>query len=384
MAVTGNLYPFIQEQARRGTPPLSFLQESFTDLEAWRDSTREYLRSLLMFSPEIVPLDPELVDHTERDDLVQEKWYFSSVPGERIPVMLIQPRSLQGPAPAILALHDHGGMYYFGKKQLVEEANEPQLLRQFRQDRFEGVAIADALARQGYVVAVIDSFYFGERRAVVAPPPEMQNDFLLAGEGSDAWIELLNRVSAVYEPIVAKSLFWAGITWPGVLAWDDMRTVDFLRARPEVDPTRLGCVGLGMGAFRSALLGALDPRITAACVVGWMSTLVEMLEEHVARHSWASFVPGLTRVLGWPDVAGLHAPTPLLVMQGSQDPYFPLNGFQQAAERLRGIYSKAGTPGTLDIGLFDAGHQFTLNMQEHAWAFFDAAFGITREVDPAE
>lgn len=374
MAVTGNLYPFILRQAKRGVPALSFLQERFADVEEWRRQTREYLHSLLLFSPEVVDLSPELVDHAEYPDYIKQKWYFTASPGERIPVILLTPVNQQQPGPAILALHDHGGMYYFGKKKLVEEENDPQVLTAFRQDTYDGVAVANELVRRGYVVAVIDSFYFGERRLVVPPPPALQHDFLLVAEGSDHWIELLNRVSELMESTVAKSLFWAGATWPGVVAWDDMRTVDFLLTRPEVDPTRLGCVGLGMGGMRSTLLGALDPRVKAVCTVGWMSTLGDLLEEHVAQHSWVNFIPGLTRVLDWPDLAALHAPDPMLVMQGSQDPRFTLSGFQKSAELLRAIYAKAGSPGMLDIGLFDLPHVFSLEMQRQAWAFFETAF----------
>lgn len=382
MAVTGNLYPFILAQAQRTTAPLSFLQERFSDVETWRVETRDYLRSLLLFEPEVVELSPELADHTEYADYVQQKWYFTSYPGERIPVILLIPRGLTAPAPAIIALHCHSGVYYFGKKKLVEEENEPPSVTRLRQEAYDGVAIASELARQGYVVAVIDSFYFGERRLVVPPPATLQPEFLLAAEGSDQWLDLLNRVSGSMEDVVAKSLFWAGVTWPGILAWDDQRTVDFLLTRPEVDPTRIGCVGLSMGGMRSALLGALDPRVRATCIVGWMSTLTEMLEEKVTAHSWCNYVPGLARVLDWPGVAALHAPDPLLVMQGSQDPLFPLDGFQKAADQLRAIYAKAGAPGNLDISLYDQPHVFNRDMQRHAWEFFDRAFSLERP--PAE
>jgi len=378
MAVTGNLYPFIMRQAKRGLPALSFLQERFTDVEVWRQETREYLRSLLLFNPEVVDLSPELVDHVEYPEYVKQKWYFTSSPGERIPVILLVPTGGEKPAPAVLALHCHGGMYYFGKKKLVEEENEPSLLTAYRQAMYDGVPIANELACRGYVVAVIDSFYFGERRLVVPTPPEMQHEFLVVAEGSDHWLELLDRLSASMESATAKSLFWAGATWPGVLAWDDMRTVDFLLTRPEVDPERIGCVGFDMGGLRGALLGALDPRVKAVCIAGWMSTLVDMLEAHVGQHSWADFIPGLTRVLDWPDLAGLHAPDPLLVMQGGQDTLFPLTGFQKSAELLRAMYAKAGAPGNLDIGLFDLPHVFSLEMQRQAWAFLDSAFAVSR------
>jgi dienelactone hydrolase len=374
MAVTGNLYPFIRQQANAQLPALSFLQERFSDIGDWRATARETLRSLLLMPPAADDLHPELVDHIERDDFIQQKWYFSASSGERVPLLLLRPRYATGPLPAIVALHDHSGIYYFGKKKLVEEENEPFYLTQLRAAAYEGVAIADALARRGYIVAVIDSFYFGERRIVVPPPSALQQEFLLAAEGSDQWLQLVDRVSAQMESVVARSLFWAGATWPGVLAGDDVRTVDFLLTLPEVDAARIGCVGLSMGGQRAALLGALDPRVKAVCIVGWMSTLVDMLEEHVADHSWCNPIPGLPGLLDWPDVASLHAPDPLLVMQGSQDPAFPLHGYQKAAERLRAIYAKAGVPGMLDIGLFDVPHTFNLEMQRQAWEFFDNAF----------
>ncbi|HOS44412.1 MAG TPA: alpha/beta hydrolase family protein, partial [Armatimonadota bacterium] len=371
---TGNLYPFIARQAPQGAPALSFLQDRYTEIEAWRAEVREYLRSLLLFAPEAVELGPELTDHTDYDDYVIQKWYVTPSPGERMPLILLLPRG-DGPFPAVVGLHDHGAQYYFGKRKLVAEEGEPAMLTQMRQRGYDGVPIANELARRGYVVAVIDAFYFGERRLSVPPPPELQPEFLLAAEGSEHWIDLLDRVSAAMESTVAKSLFWAGVTWPGILVWDDMRTVDFLLTRPEVDPARVGCIGLSMGGMRAALLGALDPRVSATGIVGWMSALTDMLPEHAGLHSWCNFIPGLTRVLDWPDVAALHAPNPLLVLQGSQDALFPLDGFQKAAAHLRAVYAKAGVPGRLDIRLFDLPHAFTRDMQEVAWSFFAKALG---------
>jgi len=382
MPVTGNLYPFIDNQAQRGLPPFSFLHERFSDIERWRGETSDYLRSLLLYQPEAADLSPELADFTEFSEYTQQKWYITSSPGERMPVLLLTPRDLSGPAPAVLALHCHGGMYYFGKKKLVEEPNDPTILMQYRDRQYGGVAIASELARRGYVVAVSDSFYFGERRIDLPPPLEMQRDFLVVAEGSDHWVKLIDQVCAQMEGTVAKSLTLAGTTWPGILAWDDMRTVDFLLTRPEVNPDSIGAVGLCTGGMRAALLGALDPRVRAVCIVGWMSTLYEMLEDAVGVHSWANIIPGLTRVLDWPDLAALHAPLPMQVMQGSQDALFPLKGFQKAAERLRAIYAKAGAPGNLDIGLFDVPHLFSQEMQRQAWNFFDTAFAVERPAAP--
>lgn len=69
--------------------------------------------------------------------------------------------------------------------------------------------------------------------------------------------------------------------WPGIIFWDDIRTVDYLLTRPEVDPKRIGCVGISMGGYRVAYLSALDERIAAGCIVGFMSTVKSMIKAHI-------------------------------------------------------------------------------------------------------
>src|SRR5438445_461280 len=81
-----------------------------------------------------------------------------------------------------------------------------------------------------------------------------------------------DRRSQQSEQLVARSLLTAGITWAGVILWDDIRTLDYLASRPEVDARRLGCVGLSVGGYRSFLLAALDRRIKVAVDVGWMTS----------------------------------------------------------------------------------------------------------------
>lgn len=371
MPVTGNLYENIMACALQQSPALSFLQERFTDVAAWREETQEYLRSLMLLNENCGALEPELLEHSETAECVQQKWYINSAYNERVPVIILRPLKISQPAPAIIALHCHGGMYYFGKKKLLRDENEPALLTDFREQYYGGRAIANELVERGYIVAIIDAFYFGERRLVTTPPDSLQKEFLLVAEGSDQWIALLNRVSAEMESVVAKSLSWAGCCWPGILLQDDIRCLDFLLTLPEVDPERIGAVGLSMGGLRAGMLGALDSRVKSVCIVGWMSTLREMLADKVLDHSWCCMIPGLPHILDWPDLVGLHAPQPLMVMQGSNDQLFPLQGYQLAAEKLRGIYSKSGMPGNLDIATFDLPHSFSSEMQEQAWAFFE-------------
>jgi len=71
-------------------------------------------------------------------------------------------------------------------------------------------------------------------------------------------VAAFNRRSSQGEALVGRTIYAAGFTWSGVMFRDDVRTVDYLVTRPDVDPARIGCVGLSVGGLRSAHLAALD------------------------------------------------------------------------------------------------------------------------------
>ena len=104
----------------------------------------------------------------------------------------------------------------------------------------------------------------------------MDDDFEQYGydraQNSAQDIEHLRKVCSNKEATLVKGLLYAGMTWQGVVHWDDIRTVDYLLSRAEVDPKRIGCNGISLGGYRSLYLAGLDERIAAANVVGFMST----------------------------------------------------------------------------------------------------------------
>src|SRR5207248_10244908 len=100
----------------------------------------------------------------EADGYIREKVLFNTTPDLRIPAYVLIPKGLTRPAPAIVALHDHGGFYFWGKEKIVEVEDEHPSLAEFKRRGYSGRSIASELARRGYVVIVIDMFYWGERR----------------------------------------------------------------------------------------------------------------------------------------------------------------------------------------------------------------------------
>jgi dienelactone hydrolase len=224
------------------------------------------------------------------------------------------------------------------------------------------------------VVAVIDMFYWGERRMLLADdaPDWRERTASLTQERLKAF----DRRASESEQLVARSVEAAGFTWPGVMFWDDIRTLDYLAARPEVDASRLGCVGLSVGAVRSLHLAALDDRIKAAVVVGWMTSFPAQLERRVRNSiGFTKLVPGLYRHLDYPDVGSLAMPGPLLVINGSRDALFEPAGVRAAFEKLAACYRKAGVPEKIQTRLYDTPHEFNLEMQREAWGFLDRHLG---------
>src|SRR5262245_49207361 len=227
----GNLYPFVQQQADSAPVALSFLRPEFRDLKKWQARARPRVMERLLYSPAPVKPEPNIIRKTDRDDYTVEYLTFQTAPGVRVPAFVLIPKNTKFPAPGIVALHDHGGFYFWGKEKILAGDDEHPVLTEFRQRYYSGRSTAAEMARQGYVVIVIDMFYWGERRLMYAADSELLRDRSLQLARTD--IDAFNRRSSQNESLVARSLFTAGISMPGILLWDDIRTLDYLAQRPE-------------------------------------------------------------------------------------------------------------------------------------------------------
>jgi len=367
-ADVGSLFPFIFSQTVKTDFPLSYLQPQFKKVASWKRRARGKFLELLHYAPPACDPRAELVERTDCGDYFRENIYFNTTPDLRVPAYVLIPKHAKLPAPGIVALHDHGAFYFWGKEKLVEQENEPASLTAFKRQYYEGVSTASALARQGYVVIVIDMFYWGERRLLLDGDPADWRD--RPQTIPPERVAKFNQRAGQSEPLVGRSIFAAGFTWPGVIFWDDLRTVDYLITRPEVDKKRIGCVGLSVGGFRACHLAALDERIKAAVIVGWMTSFPHQLKKHVLNTiGHTMLVPGLYRQLDYPDVASLAMPSALLVINGKKDTLFHPGGVSVAFDKLTACYRKAGAAEKLRLRLYDTPHEFNKEMQAEAWVW---------------
>lgn len=342
----------------------SFAQEKFKpeDHAAWRNHALADVFSAMHYAPAKADFAAETVEKVDCGKYFREKVYFNTTPELRVPAYVLVPKGLTGKAPAIVALHDHGGFYRWGKEKLVRLPDEHPSLTSFK-EAYGGRSIADDLAEQGYVVIVIDLFFWGERR--VRLPDDVK------GNETVDDVRKFNASRSALEQIVARTIFSCGFTWAGLIFWDDIRTIDYLVSRPEVDPNRIGCVGLSVGSWRAAHLTALDERIKAGVAVCWMSTFKAVPTSHYPNTiGFTKLLPGLYRKLDMPDVVSLAAPRALLCINGSRDGLFPIEkGVKPAYQTLEQVYAKTGAAEKFRGSIYDAPHEFNAKMQDEAWAW---------------
>ena len=358
-------------------PRMSFRQPMFQNADAWRPAARARFRDALL-APAAALTPAAVVQHQFTFDGLEIEHLQWQLPfGPPTDAVLLKPAGARGKLPGIVGLHDHGGNKYFGARKITRISKDPHPLMVQHQERYYGgLAWANELARRGYVVLVHDTFTFGSRRVRLADVPgNIRNNMVEADPESTDEIQRYNQFAGGHEHLMAKSLFSAGLTWPGVFVYDDQRAVDYLASRPDVDATRLGCCGLSGGGLRTVMLTGADERIRCSCCAGMMTTWRDYLLNKCYTHTWMCYVPGLPRDLDYPEILGLGAPNPVMVLNNRQDALFTMPEMERADRMLRDVYAKAGAPERYRANFYDGPHKFDAAMQKDAFAWFDKWLG---------
>jgi dienelactone hydrolase len=367
--------PWAAGLAGEGPARLSFRNERFRPqgIDAWRDEARRRLHACLL-QPETGGVPKVQVQHRlEYDGLRVEHLSWQLPYGPPTEAYFFRPVDATGKLPAILGLHDHGGNKYFGKRKIAQISDDIHpMMRRHKDEYYGGVSWANEVAKRGYAVLVHDTFAFASRRVRVGDvSPVVRKELKEVSPESQPEIDAYNRFAADHEDIMAKSLFSAGTTWPGVFTAEDQRALDYLCSRDDVDASRVGCAGLSGGGLRTVLLAGLDDRIRCACCVGMMTTWRDYLLNKCYTHTWMCYVPGLPLDLDYPEILGLRVPLPTLVLNDEDDQLFTMPEMKRADHILSEVYRKAGADDRYRCTFYPGPHKFDLKMQAEAFDWFD-------------
>ena len=395
-----------------GPRPLSFRAPRWTDIDEWRKQARGALVDLLRSPEGTRAIDVQVHDAHGHDGLDVQELSWQLPYGPRTHAYFLKPWGAHGRLPGVLAFHDHGGDKYFGKRKITRAGDDvhPAMVRHQTQ-YYGGVPWANELARRGFAVLVHDVFPFESRRILASDLPRLVVERLMSpplkvreltpedlaaaaadtaaaaarpvfrddrgadvdvpeGEPEDRIIAY-NAFAAQHESVIAKSLFSAGLTWPGLMVAEDLAALDYLASRPDVDPERLGCGGLSGGGLRTSFLAGLDDRIRCAVCAGMMTTWEDFLLATSYTHTWMIYVPGLPALLDYPEIIGLRTPRPTLVLATTEDPLFTRQRTERAARILEEIYAKAGVAERFRFSRYPGPHKLDRPMQEEAFAWME-------------
>ena len=353
-------------------PSLSFRNKEWSSLESWRAAAKKRLTERLAI-PEIGGLpDVQVRKQSTFDGLQIEELSWQLPYGRPTEAILLRPVNQKGPLPGILAFHDHGGNKYFGTRKITRTAVQHPLMEGHQKEYYSGFAWANEIAKRGYVVLVADAFPFASRRVMMQDVPNhMRNGLTDQDPENPVNIKSYNEWAGQHEHVMAKSLFSAGTTWPGVFFAEDRKALDILCARKEVDATRIGCGGLSGGGMRTVFMGGLDSRIKCAVCVGFMTTWKEFIVSKSFTHTWMTYVPVLPNELDFPEILGLRAPLPTLVLNDEDDELYTLPEMKKAESILSEVFKKADAADRFKCSYFPGPHKFDAKMQAEAFGWFD-------------
>ncbi|MBI3863683.1 MAG: prolyl oligopeptidase family serine peptidase, partial [Planctomycetia bacterium] len=290
-----------------------------TTADEWL-TMRQELRDMLLeswggFPREACDLVPHKLGELKRDGYRLEKIVFQTRPGVFMTANAYVPDG-GGKRPAVLCVHGH----WKGAKQ------DP-----VPQSRCIG------LAKLGFFVLGVDAFGAGER-----------------GIGK--------ALGEYHGEMVGSTLLPIGLPLSGLQVYENMRAVDYLLTRPEVDGSKLGITGASGGGNQSMYAGAFDERFSCVVPVCSVGTYKSYL---AAACCVCELVPdAMTYTEEW-GILSLVAPRALMVINATKDAFqFSVGEAQQSVAKVQHVYRLFAQAGKVAHAIFESGHDYGKEMRE--------------------
>jgi dienelactone hydrolase len=320
---------FRQETARIADQTLAGIR-TLDEWKSKRDGYRQELFEMLGLSPLPAKTDlkPVITGTIDQADFTVEKLHFQSLPGLYVTANLYLPKGQKKPAPAVLYVCGHSRV----KTNGVSYGNKTSY-------QHHGIWFA----RNGYVCLIIDTVQLGE-------------------------------LEGIHHGTYREGMWWwnsRGYSSAAAEAWNCIRSLDYLQARPEVDGSRIGVTGRSGGGAYSWWVAALDERIKAACPVAGITDLQNyVVDGCVEGHCDCMFTVNTYR-WDYAKVAALVAPRPLMICNSDKDAIFPLEGVVRIHENVRKIYRLYGNTNDLALLITEGPHKDTQDLQVPVFRWFN-------------
>ena len=311
--------------SQQNHPTMTDIPNEITD----KNVLRKELYALLGRLPDWDrPITVETISSEEVDGVIIEKLLFDINGIELVPAYFSKPKNATGKLPVVLFNHSHFGQYDVGKNEFVDGRKEMQ-----------SPPYAIALAKEGYAGLCLDSWGFGER-------------------SGRAEIDLF------------KEMLWKGQVLFGMMVYDNLRALDYLVSRDDIDADRIATMGMSMGSTMAWWLAALDERIAVTVDLNCLTDFQTLMEKGDLRlHGIYYYVPDLLTHFSTSSINALISPRPHFGLAGEFDPLTPLEGLAIIDKNLKEVYTQDGAPEAWKLKIYPVAHEETAEMREDIMRF---------------
>ena len=339
----GRVRRILQDRAER----LDAIQTR-AQAEAYVDDVRAKAARCFPALPARTDLNAQITGTMDLGDICLEKVVYESRPGFLVSANLYLPKQFTAELPCVLGLcgHSDTGKAY-GPYQFF----------------------ARGLASKGFAVLIVDPVSQGERRQFYA------EEGVPEGESGPR--------STVAHNMIGNRMLLTGDFVGSWFAWDAIRGLDYLLARPETDTSRVGVTGCSGGGTQTTQVTALDPRITMAApdcyITSWLCNLENELPADAEQNPPRALEFGLDEA----DLLLAYAPRPTMIL-AEENCYFDLRGARQAHAEMKKIHTLLGSPDSAEISVGHLDHGFHKHAREAMYRFFIEHAGLHVECQEPE
>jgi hypothetical protein len=338
-----NLSPqaMFERLALEHEPELRFHGATQQEFESWKRDALPQVLATLGDSPEAVPANPQLLAEWEHDGLTRQKWLIDVQKHLSATCLVNIPHNAQGgeKLPAILCWHGHG---LFGKEPVMGTGASSEVRESLEQHNYN---YGYQMAQKGFVTFAIDWIGAGERNDNKKPNWRNNN------HGRD-WCNLYYLNATIL-----------GMTSLSINIAHGKVATDFVSELPQVNPNKMGVMGLSGGGTMALWSALCDDRFGAVEIICY-SDLWAHFGFRDLNYCGMQVAPGLFKLVDLPDLQGLLASRPLLVDIGAEDSCFKVDTAMACFRRVREIYTAAGCEDVLELDLFPGEHSWGGNKSE--------------------
>ncbi len=292
------------------TPALQY--DGKKDFAAWRKEVREKLMELSginNIAKNACPLNVEIEKEEQKEGYKQIRFTFESEKGAIVPCYLLVPDTGKKKYPLAITLQGHSSGVHNSIAEPKEGENPDYAMGRGK--------FAVQAAQNGYAALAIEQRGMGERRPS-APHQKAAN-------------------MCEYTAHIAMLL---GRTIVGERMWDVSKAIDAVAAFDCVDTEKVLITGNSGGGTMSFYAACYDERIQLSVPSCAFCTYEDSIMNWY--HCSCNFIPHAYEWFEMQDLSCLIAPRNLILVNGSQDAIFPIDGARKGFETVKKCYEAMG------------------------------------------